>query len=214
MVGSLQRAHSLAANSEYDKKLEVGEPPDDLLKQAVYFQRIPQTLRQDVEELLLRATTTLSDFVWMWEVAFKERMDRVAATVLNEMRYCQSSGRGSMFADCQSMVSILHYFDDWAMNVLMRHLEELKSDTGSDDTLYHHVVNIFDMLRCDLGPLQLREEDEQKLELLRSFYERKYPVRRALLGLPVSRLNARQRMTEGMRRAHVDVLDGKEEADS
>lgn len=191
------------------KKLEAGGSPDELLKNTTYFQRIPLTLKQDVQELLLRYVKVLSDFIWIWEIAYKERMDELAMAVLSEMRLRQSTSRSAMWEDSYKESIISQDFDEWSMKILMAHLKALGSETHRDQAFDIHISNIFHVIGRRFGTFLLSREAKQELGSLKSSYRRKYLGPRLSAESSTTLPSPEKRMSDSLRRAHVDVPDNK-----
>ncbi|MFH1118047.1 MAG: SIR2 family protein [Pseudomonadota bacterium] len=190
-----------------EKKLADADSPDEILKEAVYFQRIPQILKSDVEKLLLQHIDCSTDFIWMWEVAFAMRMPTLAETVLRQKRNRQTASRTDMFANIESTHVIIQHFDEWAMSILMAHLEELKLDKGSEETLRLHVHYLFDVVDRHYTSLDLSNEDNEQLEALLRFYKVPCPAISGYRRFSRRLLGSEKRMSDGMRRAHVYATD-------
>ena len=195
------------------KKLDAGGSPDELLKETIYSQRIPLTRKQEVQDLLLRYIEVLPDFIWMWEIAHKERMDELAMAVLSEMRRRQSTSRSSMWQTSHNQSIIGQHFDEWTMKIFMAHLKALAAETQHDQALDLHVSNIFHVIGRRSGTFPLDEAVKKELESLKHSYGGKY------LGLwfsPESSTtlpSSEQRIMDSLRRAHVDVPDGKDQSE-
>ena len=153
-----------------ERKLKTGILPDNLLKEAVYFQRSHKYSKR-----MLSNYYWIKLEIWLTSSGYgksdsKKEWTMKCADVLSEMYHRQTTTRRGMSVDCRHAVMIVHHFDEWAMKILMRHLEKLKSAAGSDEKLDHHVVSMFDILRHCLGTIQLDEKDHRDFELLRNFY--------------------------------------------
>ncbi|MGB6065011.1 MAG: SIR2 family protein [Desulfomonilaceae bacterium] len=192
------------------KKLEAGGSPDELLKKTTYFQRVPLTLQQDVQDLLLRYMEVLSDFIWLWEIAHKERMDGLAIAVLHEMRRRQLTSRSAMREDSYNQSIISQDFDEWTMKILMAHLKALAAETNRDQAFDLHVSNIFRVIDRRLGTFPLGREVKQEFESLKRSYGGKY------LGIwfspefSTTPPSPEKRMMTNLRRAHVTVPDDRD----
>ncbi|MGD9819640.1 MAG: SIR2 family protein [Desulfomonilaceae bacterium] len=189
-------------------ELLLGKPPDDLLKQATYYKRIPRTLEEEVEKLLLDHIQNLVELTFVWEVAFKNRMDKLGAHVFTEMFRRVGVTRDQMSDNCRNVTTIGRNFDGWAMNILMNHLKSLEG-VSNTEKLHHHLRRVFDIIEHSGYSTEIGKKDWQALEELKRFYEIRFPglslQSRCRLGLR----NAEERINEGFRRDRVLVSDSE-----
>lgn len=186
-------------------RVNAGEKVDDVIREVIFHQRIPLTLKHAVEGFLIDVLAQCDDLATLWRIAVEEQFEALAMSVLNHMDVRQP-GESDRSEDLPLSTAIARHLDSWSLTQILEHLDRVSPAKTARDPK-HHVVLLFDALHFAGVDDELDADVRARFEETLKHYGDQFPVIRARWELP-SLTRARdieKRMSDAMERARTRV---------
>jgi hypothetical protein len=205
--GKVRPARSVVAAqlAVAERRITAGESADQVLRETLFYQRIPTTLLQEAERLALTHLQSCDPF-WLWQLAVKSRLKALAKAALGRMAQIPGGlGQAGRY------LSVGRTLDDWSLPLLAEHLEKVDSKRNLHDPT-DHVVALFDAIsHVDLDSRPFDPSVMAQFAEIRGSYFAQFPVlaARAKLRISGGAPDFARGAADHVRRLRVEVADRK-----